>query len=99
MTNDEGFHILREDIASLKTEITTRLDRLNGSVAKHASQIAVLETYAHAEESCGIVREVLKDVEELKEENAAARRVRKIAVGVAGAIVTIGAVVLEYFLH
>lgn len=98
MTSDH-FDILREDIATLRQDITSRLDRLNGSVTRHSSEIAVLQSVAHPGNSCEILEEILGDVATLKENAATTKRVWKIAASVAGAAVTIAAVVLEFVLR
>jgi hypothetical protein len=95
--------LVRDDIQTLKTEIVQRLDRINGSVRRHDTEIALLKNQTHPPESCQIVGNLAERVEQIERARevaeTAAARIWRIAAAVGALILAITAGLIEAFVR
>lgn len=93
--NMDQFTLLREDMRTLRDDIVERLDKINGNVRRHETEIALLKSTAHPQNSCPIVYDVQYDLQELKAARTADMRVAKFALGIGAAVAAIAQIVVQ----
>jgi hypothetical protein len=101
MTNepDTPFWVstLFDRIDTMGAQINERLDRINGSVRRHETDIEVLKTHAHPPESCETVDDLQKRVGGLEANDLARRKVWQGAAVIGAAAATVAELAITYF--